>query len=62
MYSPGLAPAHIWPFQKLKSLLKGKRFSNVEDIKSSVKKKNGIPVWDFKNCFQQWPKRWEYCK
>jgi hypothetical protein len=21
-----------------------------------------IPVQDFKNCFEQWPKQWEYCK
>jgi hypothetical protein len=32
--------------------LNGKRFSDVDDIKSSAKKK----------CFEQWPKRWEHCK
>jgi hypothetical protein len=21
-----------------------------------------IPVKDFKNCFEQWPKCWEHCK
>jgi hypothetical protein len=36
-YSSDLAPADFWLFPKLKSLLKGKRFSNVEDIKSPVK-------------------------
>jgi hypothetical protein len=36
-YSPDLAPADFWLFPKLKSVLKGKRFSDVEDIKSSVK-------------------------
>jgi histone-lysine N-methyltransferase SETMAR len=37
-YSPDLAPAHFWLFPKLKSVLKGKRFSDVQDInKSSVK-------------------------
>jgi hypothetical protein len=36
-YSPDLAPAHFSPFPKLKSVLKGKRFLDVEDIKYSVK-------------------------
>jgi hypothetical protein len=31
-YSPELAPAHIWPFPNLKSVLKGKRFWGVENI------------------------------
>jgi hypothetical protein len=31
-YSPDLAPADVWLFPKLKSVLKGKRFSDVEDI------------------------------
>jgi transposase len=51
-YSPGLAPADFWLFQKLKSVLKETRFSDVEDIKTSVKTSlTDIPVQDFKNCF-----------
>jgi histone-lysine N-methyltransferase SETMAR len=37
-YSPDLAPSDFWLFPKLKSVMKGKRFSDFEDIKSSVKK------------------------
>jgi hypothetical protein len=37
-YSPDLAPTYFWLFSKLKSVLKGKRFSDIEDLKSSVKK------------------------
>jgi hypothetical protein len=37
-YSPDLAPADFWLLPKLKSMLKGKRFLDVKDIKSSVKK------------------------
>jgi hypothetical protein len=33
-----LAPADFWLFPEFKSVLKGKRFLNVEDMKSSVKK------------------------
>jgi transposase len=44
-YSPDLAPADLWLFPKLKSVLKGKCFSNAKDIKSSVKNiLTNIPV------------------
>jgi hypothetical protein len=63
LYSPDLAPADIWLFPELKSVLKGKRFADVEDVKSSVKNiLTDIPVQDFKNCFEQWQKRLEHCK
>jgi hypothetical protein len=62
-HSHDLAPTDFWLFPKLKSLLKGKRSSDAENIKSPVKKKlTDIPVKDFKNCFKQWPKRWEHRK
>jgi histone-lysine N-methyltransferase SETMAR len=62
-YSPDLTPAVLWLFPKLKSVLNGKCFSDVENIKSSVKKiLTDTPVQDFKNCFEQWSKRWEHCK
>jgi hypothetical protein len=37
-YSHDLAPADFWLFPKLKRVLRGKHFSDIEDIKSSVKK------------------------
>jgi hypothetical protein len=61
-YSPDLAPADFWLFPKLKSVLKGKRFLDV-DIKSPVEKiLTVIPVQDFRNCSEQRPKFWEHCK
>jgi hypothetical protein len=36
-YSPDLAPADFWLLPKLKSVLKGKHFLDVKEIKSSVK-------------------------
>jgi hypothetical protein len=36
-YSHDLTPADFWLFPKLKSVLKVKRFSDVEDINSSAK-------------------------
>jgi hypothetical protein len=35
-YTPELAPADFWLLPKLKSVLKGERFSDIEDIKLSV--------------------------
>jgi hypothetical protein len=58
-----LSPADFWLLPKLKNVLKRKRFSDAEDIKSRVKKiLTDIPLKDFENCFQQWPKRWEHSK
>jgi histone-lysine N-methyltransferase SETMAR len=45
--SPDLAPTDFWLFAKLKRVLKGKRFSDVEDIKSEEKKLADIPVAGF---------------
>jgi hypothetical protein len=53
-YCLDLAPSDFWLFQKLKRVLKGKCFSDVENIKSSVENKNfDIRVQDFKNCFER---------
>jgi hypothetical protein len=55
--SPDLAPADFWLFPKLRNVLKGKRFSEVENITSVKKILTDIPVQDFKNCFKKRPKR-----
>jgi hypothetical protein len=56
--SPDLASADFCLFPELKRVLKEKRFSDVKDMKSSVKQMlTDIPVQDFKNCFEQRPKR-----
>jgi histone-lysine N-methyltransferase SETMAR len=61
-YSPNLAAADFWLFKKLKNVLKGNSFSDVGDMRSSLKKSTDIPVQDFKNWFVQWPKPWEHRK
>jgi hypothetical protein len=33
LYSPDLVPHDFWPFPKMKSALKGRRFQDTEDIK-----------------------------
>jgi histone-lysine N-methyltransferase SETMAR len=61
-YSPDLAPADFDCFQNSKCVLKGKRYLDVGDIKPMKKILTDIPVQDFRNCFEQWPKLWEHCK
>jgi hypothetical protein len=49
-YSPNLAPADVWLFPKLKSMLK-------ESISRMLRILNfDIPAQDFKKYFEQWPK------
>jgi histone-lysine N-methyltransferase SETMAR len=55
-YSPDLAPFDFWLFLKLKSVLKGKSVSDVEDIKLLT----DISIQNFKNSFEKWPRRWEH--
>jgi hypothetical protein len=51
-YTPDLVPADFWLFPEFKSVLKGKRSSDVEVIKSSVKQiLTDIPAQEFKNRF-----------
>ena len=45
-YSSDLATADFFRFPKLKTLIKGKRFAMIEEIKSA-----------FQNCFEDWKKR-----
>jgi hypothetical protein len=59
-----LAPADFWLFPEFKSVLKGKKALLGRWGHSIICEKIliGVLVHDFKNCFEQWPKRWEYYK
>jgi hypothetical protein len=53
-----LAPADFFPFPKLKSTLKGRRFETSDEIQKNLTKELlAIP----KEAFQGWQKRWELC-
>jgi len=59
---PDLTPADFFPFPKLKSTLKGRRFDTFEEIqKNSTKELFAIPKEAFQKAFQSWQKRWERC-
>ncbi|UYV72106.1 hypothetical protein LAZ67_9001833 [Cordylochernes scorpioides] len=58
-YSPDIAPNDFFLFPKLKAVLKGRHFDTRDDIieKSPLALKS-IPKEAYKNCFDNWEKRW----
>jgi hypothetical protein len=61
-YSPDLAPADFFPFPKLKSQLKRKRFQDVSTIQADVTDQiRSIPKDSFKKSFQSLYERCKLC-
>jgi hypothetical protein len=45
-------------FPRMKKTLKGKRFSDVDEVKENTQTAlKSIPCQEFQNCFRQWKKR-----
>ncbi|UYV76754.1 hypothetical protein LAZ67_14001956 [Cordylochernes scorpioides] len=61
-YFPEIAPNDFFLFPKLKAVLKGRHFDTRDDIieKSPLALKS-IPKEAYKNCFDNWEKRWRWC-
>jgi len=61
-YLPDLAPIDFFLFPKIKEMLKGRHFDDIDDIwintKSALK---DIPKNQFQNCFEGWSRRWHRC-
>ena len=58
LYSPNLAPVDFFLFVKLKTPMKGKHFTMIEEIKGKSKRKLlAIPKSAFQKCFDDWKKR-----
>jgi hypothetical protein len=54
-YSPDLAPCDFWLFPKLKTTLKGHRFSDIADIQGHATTiLQSIPEEEFQKCSEQW--------
>jgi hypothetical protein len=54
-YSPDLAPSDFLLFPRIKNILKGEHFDDVDKIKSNTAiTMNGISENDFQACFQSW--------
>ncbi|UYV60389.1 K02A2.6-like [Cordylochernes scorpioides] len=60
-YSPDIAPNDFFLFPKLKEVLKGRHFDTREDIiEKSLLALKSIPKEAYKNCFDNWEKRWRW--
>ncbi|UYV61754.1 hypothetical protein LAZ67_1006332 [Cordylochernes scorpioides] len=61
-YFLDIAPNDFFLFPKLKAVLKGRHFDTRDDIieKSPLALKS-IPKEAYKNCFDNWEKRWRWC-
>jgi len=61
-YSPDLALSDFFLFPTMKKTLKGKRFANVEEVKTASQEAlNNIKLQQFQRCFTQWEKRLNKC-
>jgi transposase len=58
-YSPDLAPNDFFLFPKIKEILKGRHFDNIDDIRSNTTAPlKAIPQNQFQNCFEGWTRHW----
>ena len=61
-YSPDLAPSDFFLFPKIKEILKGRHFDDIDDIRSNTMAAlKAIPQNRFQNCFEEWTRRWHRC-
>ena len=62
VYSPDLAPSDFFLFPKIKEILKGRHFDDIDDISSNTTAAlKAIPQNQFQNCFEEWTRRWHRC-
>lgn len=61
-YSPDLVPCDFFLFPKIKIIMRGEHFGDVENIKPEVTRLlNGLTSQDMQHCFKQWKDRWAKC-
>jgi len=62
-YSPDPASSDFFLFQKIKEILKGRRFDDIDEIRSNntTAALKAIPQNQFQNCFEGWTKCWHRC-
>ena len=61
-YSPDLALSDFFLFPKIKEILKGRHFVDIDDIRSNrTVALKAVPQNQFQNCFEGWTRRWHRC-
>jgi len=62
VYLLDLAPSDFFLFQKIKEILKGRHFDDIDDIRSNTMAAlKAIPQNQFQNCFVGWTRCWHWC-
>jgi len=60
--SPHLASIDFYLLLKIKEILKGRHFVDIDDIRSNTMAAlKAIPQNQFQNCFEGWTRRWHWC-
>ena len=60
--SPDLAPGDFFLFPKIKEILKGRGFEDIDDIGiNTTAALKVIPQNQFQSCFEGWTRRWHWC-
>jgi hypothetical protein len=61
-YSLDQAPSDFLLFLKVKEILKGRHFDDIDDIRSNVAAAlKAIPQNPFQNCLEGWTRHWHWC-
>jgi histone-lysine N-methyltransferase SETMAR len=61
-YSPDLAPSDFLLFTKIKEILKGRHFDDIDDIRSNTTAAlKAVPQNQSQTCFEGWTRRWHQC-
>ena len=61
-YSPDLALSDFFLFPKMKEILKGRYFDDIDDSRSNTTAAlKAIPQNQFQNCFEGYTRRWHRC-
>jgi hypothetical protein len=62
LYSADLAPRDFSLFAKIKEILKGRYFDDIDDIRNNTTAAlKAIPQNQFQNCFTWWTRRCHRC-
>jgi len=61
-YSPDLASNDFFLFPKIKEILKGRHFDDIDDIRcNTTAALKATPQNQFQNCFERWTRCWHRC-
>ena len=62
IYGDKPPPSDFFLFPKIKEILEGRHFDDIDDIRSNTTAAlKAIPQNQFQNCFEGWTRRWHRC-